>query len=129
MGSDPGLMIYLEGYHAFWIFTFLFVAFLSVAILFAWLFGPFKPNPIKQNIYECGQAPFGEARSFRITGIVRYFGYAVVFFALDAFSWVVLTAALSVTFSLETVALVSVYTLIVLIGIGYFLSELRKLVR
>lgn len=123
------MMIYLEGYLAFWIFTLIFIAFLSVTILIARLFGPIKPNPIKQSTYECGQAPFGKASSFRITGITRYFGYAVVFFALDAFSWVVLMAAMSITFSPETIAVVSVYTLIVLVGIGYFLSELRKLVR
>ncbi|MFQ6053422.1 MAG: NADH-quinone oxidoreductase subunit A [Candidatus Bathyarchaeia archaeon] len=123
------MTIYLEGYLAFWIFTFIFIAFLGSAIFVAWLFGPIKPNPIKQSIYECGQAPFGRASGFRITGIVRYFGYAVVFFALDAFSWVVLTAAMSIPFSLETIAVVSVYTLVVLVGIGYFLAELRTLVR
>jgi len=122
-------MIYIGGYIAFWIFTAIFIAFLAVAILIAWLLGPSKPNPTKGTIYECGQEPFGRASNFRITGITRYFGYAVVFFALDAFSWVVLTAAMSINFSLEAIAIVSVYTLIVLIGIGYFLSELNKLVR
>ena len=122
-------MIYIGDYIAFWVFTAIFIAFLGSAILIARLIGPVKPNPVKQNIYECGQAPFGRASSFRITGITRYFGYAVVFFALDAFSWVVLTAAMSVAFSLEMVAVVSVYTLVVLIGIAYFLSELGKLVR
>jgi len=52
-----------------------------------------------------------------------------VFFALDAFAWVVLTATMSINFSLQTVSIVSVYILIVLIGIGYFLAELKKLVR
>jgi hypothetical protein len=52
----------------------------------------------------------------------------VIFFALDAFGWVVLTAAMSINFSLRTIASVSMYILIVLIGIGYFLSELNKLV-
>lgn len=122
-------MIYIGDYIAFWVFTAIFIAFLGSAILIARLIGPVKPNPVKQNIYECGQAPFGRASSFRITGITRYFGYAVVFFALDAFSWVVLTAAMSINFSLEAIAIVSVYTVIVLIGIGYFLSELNKLVR
>jgi NADH:ubiquinone oxidoreductase subunit 3 (subunit A) len=122
-------MIYIGDYLAFWIFTAIFLAFLGSAIIIARLIGPVKPNPVKQNIYECGQAPFGRASGFRITGITRYFGYAVVFFALDAFSWMVLTAAMSVAFSLEMVAVVSVYTLVVLIGIAYFLSELGKLVR
>jgi hypothetical protein len=41
---------------------------------------------------------------------------------------VVLTAAMSINFSLQTISIVSTYILIVLIGIGYFLSELDKLV-
>jgi len=122
-------MIYIGGYIAFWIFTVIFIVFLGCAILIARLIGPSKPNPTKGNIYECGQEPFGSAKDFRITGITRYFGYAVVFFALDAFSWVVLTAAMSIDFTLKAIAIVSVYTLIVLIGIGYFLSELKNLVR
>lgn len=122
-------MIYIGGYLAFWIFTAIFLVFLGVAILIARLIGPLKPNPIKSTIYECGQEPFGKASGFRITGTTRYFGYAVVFFALDAFSWVVLMAATSITFTLKSIAIVSVYTFIVLIGIGYFLSELKKLVR
>ena len=122
-------MIYIDGYIAFWIFTAIFLVFLASAIVVARLIGPIKPNPTKGTIYECGQEPFGRASNFRITGVTRYFGYAVVFFALDAFSWVILTAAMSINFSLETIAVVSVYTVIVLIGIGYFLSELKKLVR
>lgn len=122
-------MIYIGDYLAFWIFTAIFIVFLGSTILIARLIGPVKPNPVKQNIYECGQAPFGKASGFRITGITRYFGYAVVFFALDAFSWVVLTAAMSIAFSPETIIIVSIYTLIVLVGIGYFLAELSKMVR
>src|SRR3989337_642676 len=119
-------MIYISEYQAFWIFATIFVAFLSIAILIARLIGPIKPNEIKRTIYECGQRPFGSAKGFRITGVTRYFGYAVGFFALDAFAWGVLTAAMSISFNSISIAIVSVYTLIVLVGIGYFIAELKK---
>lgn len=122
-------MIYLGDHVAFWLFAAVFVAFLSLAIIFARWIGPLKPNPIKENIYECGQAPFGRALNSRITGAVRYFGYAVVFFALDAFSWMVLTSAMSISIRPESIAISSLYILIVLVGVGYFISELRKVVR
>ncbi|MBS7637507.1 NADH-quinone oxidoreductase subunit A [Candidatus Bathyarchaeota archaeon] len=122
-------MIYLGDHIAFWLFAAVFVAFLSIAIIFARWIGPLKPNPIKENIYECGQTPFGRALNFRITGAVRYFGYAVVFFALDAFSWMVLTSAMSISTRPESMAISSLYILIVLVGVGYFLSELRRVVR
>ncbi|MBS7652511.1 NADH-quinone oxidoreductase subunit A [Candidatus Bathyarchaeota archaeon] len=122
-------MIYLGDYIAFWLFAAIFVAFLSIAIIIARLIGPIKPNPIKENIYECGQTPFGRALDFRITGAVRYFGYAVVFFALDAFSWMILTSAMSISSRPEAMAISSLYILIVLVGVGYFLHELREAVR
>ena len=88
-------MVYISDYVGFWIFAGIFIAFLSIAILIARVIGPIKQNKIKETIYECGQKPLGSARNFRLTGITRYFGYAVVFFALDAFAWIVLTAAIS----------------------------------
>lgn len=121
-------MIYLGDYIAFWIFAAVFVAFLSSAIILARWIGPLKPNPIKENIYECGQTPFGRALNFRITGVVRYFGYAVVFFALDAFSWMLLTSAMSISIRPESMGISSLYLLIILVGVGYFLYELRKVV-
>ncbi len=122
-------MIYIGDHWAFWIFTFTELAFLSVLILIARAIGPKKPNRIKTTIFECGNPLFDDASNWRLTGISRYFGYAVVFFALDAFSWVVLTAAMSIDLNPQAIASVSLYILIILIGIGYFLAELKKLVR
>ena len=122
-------MIYIGDHLAFWTFASIEIGFLAFAIIVARLISPKKPNKIKTTIYECGQAPFGEARDYRLLGITRYFGYAVVFFALDAFAWVVLTAAMSISVTLKTISIVSLYVLVVLIGVGYFLAELNKLVR
>ena len=122
-------MIYIGDHLAFWIFTTTEIGFLAVAIIIARLIGPKKPNEIKATIYECGQEPFGAAKDYKILGITRYFGYAVVFFALDAFAWVILTAAMSINFNLETISVVTIYVAVVLVGIGYFLTELKKLVR
>ncbi|MGQ9679201.1 MAG: NADH-quinone oxidoreductase subunit A [Candidatus Bathyarchaeia archaeon] len=125
---DGYIMIYIDEHMAFWIFTGIFIGFLGVAILIARLIGPIKPNKIKETTYECGQKPFGSARSFRITGITKYFGYAVVFFALDAFSWIILTAAISLSVNPSMIISVTIYTIIVLVGIWYFLTEVKRLV-
>jgi NADH-quinone oxidoreductase subunit A len=122
-------MIYIGDHLAFWIFTTTEIGFLAFAIIVARLIGAKKPNEIKATIYECGQEPIGAAKDYKILGITRYFGYAVVFFALDAFAWVILTAAMSINFNLKTISIVSVYVAVVLVGIGYFLTELKKLVR
>jgi len=119
----------ISGSQAFWIFAGIELGFLSVAILAARLIGAKKPNETKTTIYECGQKPYGEARSFRILGITRYFGYAVAFFALDAFAWIILTSAISVSFTLETVSILLVYSFIIALGLAYFLVERKNLVR
>lgn len=122
-------MFTISGSQAFWIFAGIELGFLSVAILAARLIGAKKPNETKTTIYECGQKPYGEARSFRILGITRYFGYAVAFFALDAFAWIILTSAISVSFTLETVSILLVYSFIIALGLAYFLVERKNLVR
>ena len=122
-------MMYIGDHLAFWIFTATEIGFLTFAIIVARLIGAKKPNKIKATIYECGQEPFGAAKDYKVLGITRYFGYAVVFFALDAFAWVILTAAMSINFNFETISVVTVYVTVVLVGIGYFLTELKKLVR
>ena len=122
-------MFTLSGSQAFWIFTGIELGFLSVAILAARLISPKRPNERKTTIYECGQDPFGEARSFRILGITRYFGYAVAFFALDAFAWIILTSAISVNFTMEIVSILITYSFIMALGLAYFLLERKNLVR
>jgi NADH-quinone oxidoreductase subunit A len=118
----------LTGSQAFWIFTVIEFLFLGLAVLSARFISPKKPNKIKNTIYECGQEPYGDAKSFRILGISKYFGYAVVFFALDAFAWVILTSAISFSFSTEIISIIALYTFIIFTGIAYFLIEKKKLV-
>jgi NADH:ubiquinone oxidoreductase subunit 3 (subunit A) len=122
-------MLYIGDHLAFWIFAVLMPGLLALLIVISRIFGAVKPNEKKITTYECGQEPFGNASDYRLLGIARYFGYAVVFFALDAFGWVVLTAAISIDFSLGTISIVSVYILVVLAGVAYFLSELHNVVR
>lgn len=121
-------MIQVSGSQAFWAFAIIDFSFLAVAVIAARLVSPKKPNKIKNTTFECGQDPFGEARSFRLTGISRYFGYAVAFFALDAFGWMILTSALSFQFTAELVTIIVIYTFIIFTGIAYFLVEKDKLV-
>ena len=122
-------MIELGDHLAFWFFTFLFGAFLAVATVISIFIASKRPNPLKASVYECGQKPFGRTHDFRITGATRYFVYAVVFFALDAFAWVVLSVGLSVPLAPLTIRVLVLYVLIILIGFSYLLQHLRKLVR
>jgi len=121
-------MIYLGDQFAFWVFTFVLIGFLTFAIIAARIISAKNPNKIKKTTYECGQDPFSDVRDFKILGIVRYFGYAVLFFALDAFAWVILSAAISLNLNIVSFATVSLYLLIVMTGVVYFIVELKKMV-
>ena len=70
----------LQGFHAFWLFLVIDFLFLVLAIVSARLVSPKKPTPEKQTTYECGQPPFGEARSFKLTS--PYILLVFLFFAL-----------------------------------------------
>lgn len=121
-------MYLLNGSQAFWIFIAVEFGFLASAVISAWLVSPKKPNEKKKTIFECGQDPFGDARSFRIMGISKYFGYAVAFFALDAFAWVILTSALTMKITPDVISIITIYTAVIFAGIGYFLVEKKNLV-
>jgi NADH:ubiquinone oxidoreductase subunit 3 (subunit A) len=118
----------ISGFQAFWVFALIDFGFLALAVIAARLVSPKKPNMIKNTTYECGNKPFGEARTFRLSGISKYFGYAVAFFALDAFGWMVLTSAMSFKITTELVMIVTIYTFVIFTGIAYFLLEKDKLV-
>lgn len=121
-------MFQISGSQAFWAFALIDFGFLAIAVIAARLVSPKKPNKIKNTTYECGNEPYGEARSFRLSGISRYFGYAVAFFALDAFGWMILTSAMSVKITTELVMIIVIYTFVIFTGISYFLIEKNKLV-
>ena len=56
------------------------VAFVAVSLGLSALLRPRNPYPQKLDIYECGQAPFGEAQTrFNI----RYYIFALVFVIFD----------------------------------------------
>lgn len=81
----------LEKYAFIAIAAIITLAFPLVGITFARIIRPRKPNPVKQDIYECGLETIGESWvQFR----VQYYLYALVFVLFDVeavflFPWAV----------------------------------------
>ena len=78
-----------------WAFVGIFLAIAgilpAVPILLGWLLGPRKPNPIKQDTYECGIETVGDAW---VQFKVQYYIFALVFVVFDVemvflFPWAV----------------------------------------
>jgi NADH:ubiquinone oxidoreductase subunit 3 (subunit A) len=87
------------------------------AIIAGWLFGPKKPNPIKQSTYECGIEPVGEGW---VQFKAQYYIFALVFLVFDVetvflFPWAVKLGGLGLFAVLEGI----VFILILFAGLVY----------
>jgi len=91
--------------------------FAAVALGIAWLLGPSKPDRSKDETYECGVAPIGDARD-RFS--VRFYVVAMLFIVFDLetvflFPWAVVFRRSSLFFFLEML----VFLAILLVGYIY----------
>jgi NADH:ubiquinone oxidoreductase subunit 3 (subunit A) len=87
------------------------------AIGAGWLFGPKKPNPIKQSTYECGIEPVGEGW---VQFKAQYYIFALVFLVFDVetvflFPWAVKLDQLGMFAVIEGI----VFILILVAGLVY----------
>jgi len=87
------------------------------AIGAGWLFGPRKPNPIKQSTYECGIEPVGEGW---VQFKAQYYIFALVFLVFDVetvflFPWAVKLGQLGMFAVIEGI----VFILILVAGLVY----------
>ncbi len=87
------------------------------AIGAGWLFGPKKPNPIKQSTYECGIEPVGEGW---VQFKAQYYIFALVFLVFDVetvflFPWAVKLSQLGLFAVIEGI----VFILILVAGLVY----------
>ncbi len=108
-----------------WLFILFFLvvsaAVAASAILFAWLLGPKKPNPIKQSQYECGMETVGENWvQFR----AQYYIFALVFLVFDVevaflFPWALTLGQLPLFVVLEGILFIG----ILLAGLVYVWRE------
>jgi len=87
------------------------------AIGAGWLFGPKKPNPIKQSTYECDIEPVGEGW---VQFKAQYYIFALVFLVFDVetvflFPWAVRLSQLGLFAVVEGI----VFILILVAGLVY----------
>ncbi len=88
-----------------------------VPILLGWLLGPRKPNPIKQDTYECGLETVGDTW---VQFKVQYYIFALVFLVFDVemvllFPWAVAYGNLGLFAFVE----VLVFLALLAVALGY----------
>jgi len=109
-----------------------------VAILFAVgslfsqrLFRPDAPNPIKSMVYECGEAPIGEAQ---IEFSFQYYVFAIIFVVADILAVFLILFGLSFKswanndpeFAQTAAILTGLFSGVLLIGVAYALRKESK---
>src|SRR5512140_1302381 len=87
------------------VFFVLSIVFPAAPVLLAWVLGPKKPNPLKNETYECGIETVGDTW---VQFKVQYYIFALVFLVFDVESlfllpWAVAYNAMSLYMVLEMV--------------------------
>jgi NADH-quinone oxidoreductase subunit A len=99
------------------LFAAIAVVFPGMPILIGGLLGPKKPNPIKQDTYECGIETVGDTW---IQFKVQYYIFALVFVIFDVeavFLFPIATAFIDLT--MFAVIEIALFILILAIGLAY----------
>jgi NADH:ubiquinone oxidoreductase subunit 3 (subunit A) len=104
-----------------WIYVALFMIVGAIipigAIVAGFIFGPKRPNPIKQSTYECGIEPVGEVW---VQFKAQYYIFALVFLVFDVeavflFPWAVKLGQLGMYAVIEGIIFIS----ILIVGLTY----------
>jgi NADH:ubiquinone oxidoreductase subunit 3 (subunit A) len=104
-----------------WIYVALFMIVGAIipigAIVAGFIFGPKRPNPIKQSTYECGIEPVGEVW---VQFKAQYYIFALVFLVFDVeavflFPWAVKLGQLGMYAVIEGIIFIS----ILIVGLAY----------
>lgn len=111
----------LENYFPVLVFILVGLAFGCVPILLGWLVAPHRPDSEKLSPFECGFAPFEDAR---MKFDVRYYLIAIIFIIFDLeiaflFPWAVIFQEIVGTPAVKMFGFVEMFVFIGILVVGY----------
>ncbi|MBI4985752.1 MAG: NADH-quinone oxidoreductase subunit A [Rhodocyclales bacterium] len=111
----------LQNYFPVLIFVLVGLAFGCVPILLGWLIAPNRPDSEKLSPFECGFAPFDEARS---KFDVRYYLIAIIFILFDLeiaflFPWAAIFKEIVATPEVKFFGFIEMLVFIAILVVGY----------
>ncbi len=122
-------MILLTPEEIYWTFIFLFLVVAMLTIVIGYILARKAPTKVKRETFECGQEVDIHVHDTYIKGAERYFAYAVAFFILDAFTWILIASVNALKTYLFTTTLIVVYIVLIMIVLAYYISKLREVFR
>jgi len=111
----------LDNYFPILVFVLVGLAFGCVPILLGWLVAPNRPDSEKLSAFECGFAPFEDAR---MKFDVRYYLIAILFILFDLeiaflFPWAAIFKEIVNTDAVKTFGFVEMFVFIGILVVGY----------
>lgn len=117
-------------FESFWIFVLLFFITSLATILIAWILASRRREQSKYDIFEAGQAMDVIPNMVGLFGSIRYFAYAMAFFVLDSFVWILIAYTGVIGLNSEVAVLyLIIYISTLLIGLWYYVIKVLEVYR
>jgi NADH:ubiquinone oxidoreductase subunit 3 (subunit A) len=113
-------------FEVFWIYVLIFVISAMGTVEIGYLLSNKAPSKVKRSTFECGQVEDVHPHEIFIIGADRYFAYAVAFFILDAFTWILIAGANAVDFFLAAGLFIATYLIVLMAALSYYIIKVRE---
>lgn len=114
-------------YEVFWIYITIFAISTSLTVILGYILANRAPNPIKKSTFECGQKEDVHPHEIFIRGADRYFAYAVAFFILDSFTWIIIAGVKALDVFLASGLFIATYLIAIMIVLAYYVLKIREM--
>ncbi len=120
----------LGPFESFWIFVILFFITSVAMVAMAWMIASKKREPSKYDVFEAGQPMDVIPNVVGLFGSIRYFAYAMAFFVLDSFVWILVayTGVISLNGKVAVLYLL-IYISTLLLGLWYYVTKVLEVYR
>jgi len=113
-------------HEAFWIYVGLFLIVTDVTIMIGYILARKLPSVVKEATFECGQPEDIHPHETYIRGADRYFAYAVAFFILDAFTWILIAAVKALDIFIFSFLLLALFLGGITTALYYYITRVRE---
>ncbi len=113
-------------FEAFWTYVIIFIISTAITVIIGYILANRAPNPVKKTTFECGQKEDIHPHEIFIRGADRYFAYAVAFFILDAFTWIIIAGVKALNVYLASGLFMVTYLLAIMTVLSYYVIKVRE---
>lgn len=113
-------------YEVFWSYVISFLISAALTVIIGYILANRVPSNVKEDSFECGQEEDVHPHEIFIRGADRYFAYAVAFFILDAFTWIIIAGAKVISLYVATGFFIATYVVAIMSALAYYVLKVRE---